>query len=81
MTKGIDPYSPPEARTAAFRDFAREFPLERAVNCARRSVSMPEADWLDPELAEAMADVPAELHAAGELAGEVRSVRPQKHMD
>jgi hypothetical protein len=28
---------------------------------------MPEADWLDPELTERMADIKAELHAAGEL--------------
>jgi hypothetical protein len=28
---------------------------------------MPEADWLDPELAEQMANIAAELHAAGEL--------------
>jgi hypothetical protein len=28
---------------------------------------MPEADWLDPELSEGMADIAAELHASGEL--------------
>jgi hypothetical protein len=28
---------------------------------------MPEAYWLDRELAERMADIAAELHAAGEL--------------
>jgi hypothetical protein len=31
---------------------------------------MPEADWQDPELAERMADVAAELHATGELKGD-----------
>ena len=30
---------------------------------------MPEADWLDPELSERMADIAAELHALGELKG------------
>jgi hypothetical protein len=29
---------------------------------------MPKEDWDDPELAEGMADVAAELHAIGELA-------------
>lgn len=53
----------------AFRAFAREFGLEQAVHSARNSVQMPEADWQDPELAEAMADIAAELHAAGELKG------------
>ena len=53
----------------AFRGFAREFPIEQAVNSARHSVQMPEADWLDPELSERMADIAAELHAAGELKG------------
>jgi hypothetical protein len=51
----------------AFRAFAREFPIEQAVSSARHSVKMPEADWLDPELAERMADIAAELHDAGEL--------------
>jgi hypothetical protein len=53
----------------AFRAFAREFQLEQAVISARKSVRMPEADWLDPELSERMADIAAELHAAGELKG------------
>jgi hypothetical protein len=53
----------------AFRAFAREFPLEQAVQSARHSVQMPEADWLGPELSERMADIAAELHAAGELKG------------
>jgi hypothetical protein len=30
---------------------------------------MSEEDWLDPELSEGMADIAAELHAAGELKG------------
>jgi hypothetical protein len=30
---------------------------------------MPEDDWLDPELAERMADIAAELYDAGELKG------------
>ena len=30
---------------------------------------MTEEDWLDPELSERMADIAAELHAAGELKG------------
>ena len=29
---------------------------------------MPKEDWDDPELAERMADIAAELHAKGELA-------------
>ena len=33
----------------AFRASAREFSLEQAVISARKSVRMPEADWLDPE--------------------------------
>jgi hypothetical protein len=53
----------------AFRAFAREFSLEQAVISARKSVRMPEEDWLDPELSERMADIAAELHAAGELKG------------
>jgi hypothetical protein len=51
----------------AFRAFAREFPIEQAIESARKSARMPEADWQDPELAERMADIAAELHAAGEL--------------
>jgi hypothetical protein len=50
----------------AFRAFAREFPLEQAVISARKSV--PGADWDDPEVAEAMADIAAELHVKRELA-------------
>lgn len=53
----------------AFRAFAREFPIEQAVNSARKSVQMPAEDWQDPELSEAMADIAAELHALGELKG------------
>jgi hypothetical protein len=30
---------------------------------------MPEEDWDDPDLAERMADIAAELHATGELKG------------
>jgi hypothetical protein len=30
---------------------------------------MPEADWRDPDLAERMADIAAELHDMGELKG------------
>jgi hypothetical protein len=30
---------------------------------------VPEEDWLDPQLSERMADIAAELHAAGELTG------------
>jgi len=52
-----------------FRAFAREFPIEEAIQSARQSVQMPEADWLDPELAERMADIAAELYDAGELKG------------
>ena len=51
----------------AFRAFAREFPLEQAMVSASKSVRMPEADWLDPELSERMADIAEELHAKGEL--------------
>jgi hypothetical protein len=51
----------------AFRAFAREFPIEQAIESARKSVTLPEADWQDPELAERTADIAAELHAAGEL--------------
>jgi hypothetical protein len=51
----------------AFRAFAREFPIEQAIGSARKSVRMPEAGWLDPELAERMADIATELYAAGEL--------------
>jgi hypothetical protein len=50
-----------------FRAFAEEFSLEQAVISTRKSVQMPEADWDDPELVERMADIAAELHAAGEL--------------
>ena len=53
----------------AFRAFAREFSLEQAVISARKSVQMPDADWDDPELAERMADIATELHAAAELKG------------
>jgi len=53
----------------AFRAFAREFPIEQAITSARKSVQMPDEDWDDPELAERMADIAAELHAAGELKG------------
>jgi hypothetical protein len=49
----------------AFRAFAREFGLEQAVHSVHNSVQMPEADW--DELAAPMADVAAELQAAGEL--------------
>jgi hypothetical protein len=52
-----------------FSAFAREFSIEQAVDSARHSVRMPEMDWLDPELSERMADIAAELHAAGELKG------------
>ena len=52
-----------------FRAFAREFPIEEAIHSARQSVQMPEADWLDPELAERMADIAAELYDADELKG------------
>jgi hypothetical protein len=46
----------------AFRAFAREFPIEVAVRATRNSIrGMPEADW--DEVAEAMADIAAELHA------------------
>jgi hypothetical protein len=41
-----------------------------AIRSARNSIrGMPEADWLDPELSERMADICAELHAKGELKG------------
>jgi len=54
----------------AFRGFAREFPIEQAVRSTRQSIrGLPEEDWLDPELSERMADIAAELHAAGELKG------------
>ena len=53
----------------AFRAFAREFPIEQAINSTRKSIHMPEADWLDPELSERMADIAAALHEAGELKG------------
>jgi hypothetical protein len=52
----------------AFRAFAQEVPLERAIVAARRSVhGLPESDWDDPELQGAMADFLAELQAAGKL--------------
>jgi hypothetical protein len=51
----------------SFRAFARESPIEEAIQSVRHSVQMPEADWVDPELAERMADIAPELHAAGEL--------------
>jgi hypothetical protein len=38
------------------------------VISARKSVRMPEEDWLDPQLSERMADTAAELHSLGELA-------------
>lgn len=52
-----------------FRAFAREFPIEQAILSARQSVQKPDEDWLDPELAERMADIAAELHAEGDLKG------------
>jgi hypothetical protein len=52
----------------AFRAFAREFPIEQAIKSTRKSVQMPEYDWLDPELSERMADIAEELHSLGELA-------------
>jgi hypothetical protein len=52
----------------AFRAFAREFPIEQAIESARKSVRMPEKDWLYPQLSERMADIAAELHSLGELA-------------
>jgi hypothetical protein len=58
-----------ERALQAFRALAREFPIEQAVISARKSVQMPDADWDDPELAERMADIAVELHAAGELKG------------
>ncbi|HEY8680817.1 MAG TPA: hypothetical protein VIN01_07160 [Candidatus Dormibacteraeota bacterium] len=58
-----------ERALQAFRAFAREFPIEPAIESARKSIRMPEADWQDPELAERMADIAAELHEAGELKG------------
>jgi hypothetical protein len=43
--------------------------LEQAVISTRKSIrGLPEEDWQDPELSEAMADIAAELHAIGELA-------------
>jgi len=39
---------------------------------SQRSINMAEAEWLDPELAELMADIAAELHAAGGLADDAR---------
>jgi hypothetical protein len=58
----------------AFRAVAREFPIELAVNSARHSVQMPEADWVDPDLSERMADIAAELYAAGELKDAAESI-------
>ena len=56
-----------EVALKAFRGFAQEFSLERAVVLARRSY--PTVNWEDPELAERMADIAVELRDAGQLKG------------
>jgi hypothetical protein len=65
-----------ERALQAFGGFARVFPIEQAIASPRNSVrGLPEADWDDPELAERMADIAAELHAIGELADTAKQPR------
>lgn len=67
LLRASDAASSPAPRVAAFTAFSKEFPVERAVASAKKSVRMPDTDWLDPELAEEIL-MCVELNPAGQLA-------------